>query len=116
MAIYSEGEVDAVLEGHLAREALDRVQTYFGDAPIPQYTVQLELLPAAASPPLRLQPGAYRKRHLQSVPRCRRLQGARPRANSNACSSTTPPHGAFVDTEARPTAWATARSAGRWRR
>jgi len=44
MAIYSEGEVDAVLEGHLAREALDRVQSYFGDTPIPQYTVQLELL------------------------------------------------------------------------
>ncbi len=44
MAIYAEGPVDAALEGQLAREALDRVQTYFGDTPFPQYTVQLELL------------------------------------------------------------------------
>jgi predicted metalloprotease with PDZ domain len=44
MAIYAEGPVDAALEGQLAREALDRVQTYFGDTPFAQYTVQLELL------------------------------------------------------------------------
>jgi predicted metalloprotease with PDZ domain len=43
-AIYAEGEVDQALEGRLAREALDRVQAYFGDMPIAQYTVQLELL------------------------------------------------------------------------
>jgi len=43
-AIYAEGEVDEALEGRLAREALDRVQAYFGDKPIAQYTVQLELL------------------------------------------------------------------------
>jgi 7,8-dihydropterin-6-yl-methyl-4-(beta-D-ribofuranosyl)aminobenzene 5'-phosphate synthase len=44
MAIYAEGPVDAASEGRLAREALDRVQAYFGDTPFPQYTVQLELL------------------------------------------------------------------------
>jgi predicted metalloprotease with PDZ domain len=44
MAIYSEGPVDAALEGQLARSALDSVQTYFGDTPFPQYTVQLEVL------------------------------------------------------------------------
>lgn len=44
VAIYAEGSVDAVLEGRLAREALDRVQAYFGDTPIHGYTVQLELL------------------------------------------------------------------------
>ena len=44
MAVYAEGPVDAALEGQLAREALDRVQTYFGDTPFKQYTVQLELL------------------------------------------------------------------------
>jgi 7,8-dihydropterin-6-yl-methyl-4-(beta-D-ribofuranosyl)aminobenzene 5'-phosphate synthase len=44
MAIYAEGPVDGALESQLAREALDRVQAYFGDTPIPQYTVQLELL------------------------------------------------------------------------
>jgi predicted metalloprotease with PDZ domain len=44
MAIYAEGPVDAPLEGRLAREALDRVQAYFGDTPFAQYTVQLELL------------------------------------------------------------------------
>jgi predicted metalloprotease with PDZ domain len=43
-AIYAEGAVDAALEGRLARQALDAVQAYFGDVPIPQYTVQLELL------------------------------------------------------------------------
>jgi predicted metalloprotease with PDZ domain len=44
MAVYAEGAVDMDLEGRLAREALDSVQAYFGDTPIPQYTVQLELL------------------------------------------------------------------------
>jgi predicted metalloprotease with PDZ domain len=44
MAIYAEGAVDTDLEGRLARQALDRVQDYFGDTPFPQYTVQLELL------------------------------------------------------------------------
>jgi len=44
MAIYAEGPVETAIEGQLAREALDRVQTYFGDTPFPQYTVQLELL------------------------------------------------------------------------
>jgi predicted metalloprotease with PDZ domain len=44
LAVYSEGEVDLALEGSLARTALDCVQAYFGDTPIRQYTVQLELL------------------------------------------------------------------------
>jgi predicted metalloprotease with PDZ domain len=44
LAMYAEGPVDADLEAHLAREALDHVQQYFGDAPISHYTVQLELL------------------------------------------------------------------------
>jgi predicted metalloprotease with PDZ domain len=44
MAIYSEAAVDTALEGRLAREALDGVQQYFGDVPLRQYTVQLELL------------------------------------------------------------------------
>jgi 7,8-dihydropterin-6-yl-methyl-4-(beta-D-ribofuranosyl)aminobenzene 5'-phosphate synthase len=44
MAIYAEGPVEPLAEGQLAREALDRVQAYFGDTPLPQYTVQLELL------------------------------------------------------------------------
>jgi predicted metalloprotease with PDZ domain len=44
LAVYAEAEVDLSLEGALARKALDRVQAYFGDAPIRQYTVQLELL------------------------------------------------------------------------
>jgi predicted metalloprotease with PDZ domain len=43
-ASYVEGEADLSLESALARTALDRVQAYFGDAPIRQYTVQLELL------------------------------------------------------------------------
>lgn len=46
MAIYAEGSVDEALEGHLAREALDAVQRYFGDTPLRHYTVQLELLKA----------------------------------------------------------------------
>jgi predicted metalloprotease with PDZ domain len=44
VAIYAEGEVDRALEARLAREALDRVSAWFGDAPIHDYTVQLELL------------------------------------------------------------------------
>ncbi|HSB63063.1 MAG TPA: hypothetical protein VLJ18_02810 [Thermoanaerobaculia bacterium] len=44
LAVYAEGEADVAREGALARTALDRVQAYFGDAPIRQYTVQLELL------------------------------------------------------------------------
>jgi len=43
-AAYTEGAADLSLESALARTALDRVQAYFGDAPIRQYTVQLELL------------------------------------------------------------------------
>ncbi len=43
-AAYVEGKADLSLESALARTALDRVQAYFGDVPIRQYTVQLELL------------------------------------------------------------------------
>lgn len=44
MAVYSEGDEDVNAESKLAREALDRVQDYFGDTPFPAYTVLLELL------------------------------------------------------------------------
>jgi predicted metalloprotease with PDZ domain len=44
IAVYAEGQMDEVLEGQLARQALDQVQKYFGDMPIPQYTMQLEFL------------------------------------------------------------------------
>jgi predicted metalloprotease with PDZ domain len=44
MAVYSEGEEDIAAESKFAREALDRVQQYFGDTPFPAYTVLLELL------------------------------------------------------------------------
>ena len=44
MAVYSEGDEDVDAESRLAREALDRVQEYFGDTPFPAYTVLLELL------------------------------------------------------------------------
>jgi predicted metalloprotease with PDZ domain len=44
MAIYAEVAVDDVLEGRVAREALDAVQRYFGDTPLRHYTVHLELL------------------------------------------------------------------------
>jgi predicted metalloprotease with PDZ domain len=44
MAVYAEGEEDIAADGKLAREALDRVQEYFGDTPFATYTVQLELL------------------------------------------------------------------------
>jgi predicted metalloprotease with PDZ domain len=42
LAVYSEAAVGLDAEGALARKALDEVQAYFGDTPIPQYTVQLE--------------------------------------------------------------------------
>lgn len=44
MAVHAEADEDLALESDIARTALDRVQTYFGDTPIHQYTVQLELL------------------------------------------------------------------------
>jgi predicted metalloprotease with PDZ domain len=44
VAVYSEGDEDVDAESRLAREALDRVQEYFGDTPFPTYTVLLELL------------------------------------------------------------------------
>jgi len=44
VAVYSEGDEDVDAESKLAREALDRVQEYFGDSPFPAYTVLLELL------------------------------------------------------------------------
>jgi predicted metalloprotease with PDZ domain len=44
MAVYAECEEDLSIEGQLARQALNRIQDYFGDMPIKQYTVQLELL------------------------------------------------------------------------
>ena len=44
LAVYSEAAEDLEIDGQLARQALDRVQTYFGDTPFRQYTVQLELL------------------------------------------------------------------------
>jgi predicted metalloprotease with PDZ domain len=44
LAVYAETTEDLQLDGQLARQALDRVQNYFGDTPFPQYTVQLELL------------------------------------------------------------------------
>jgi predicted metalloprotease with PDZ domain len=44
VAVYAEGDEDVDAESRLAREALDRVQEYFGDTPFPAYTVLLELL------------------------------------------------------------------------
>jgi predicted metalloprotease with PDZ domain len=44
VAVYSEGDEDVDAESKLVREALDRVQEYFGDTPFPAYTVLLELL------------------------------------------------------------------------
>jgi predicted metalloprotease with PDZ domain len=44
LAVYAESNEDVGLEGQIARQALDRVQAYFGDTPFRQYTVQLELL------------------------------------------------------------------------
>ena len=44
LAVYAEDKEDVALEGKLARDALDKVQSYFGTTPFQQYTVQLELL------------------------------------------------------------------------
>jgi predicted metalloprotease with PDZ domain len=44
VAVYAEGDEDVDAESRLAREALDRVQEYFGDTPFHAYTVLLELL------------------------------------------------------------------------
>ncbi|MGA2534798.1 MAG: hypothetical protein ABSF53_02195 [Terracidiphilus sp.] len=44
VAVYAEGDEDVDAESRLAREALDRVQEYFGDTPFPTYAVLLELL------------------------------------------------------------------------
>jgi predicted metalloprotease with PDZ domain len=44
MTVYAECEENIEADGKLAREALDRVQEYFGDKPFTTYTVQLELL------------------------------------------------------------------------
>jgi predicted metalloprotease with PDZ domain len=44
VAAYSEGEDDLVEDGRLAREALDKIIAYFGNAPFPSYTVVLEFL------------------------------------------------------------------------
>jgi predicted metalloprotease with PDZ domain len=44
VAVYSEADEDVDAESRLAREALDRVQEYFGDTPFPAYTLVLELL------------------------------------------------------------------------
>jgi predicted metalloprotease with PDZ domain len=44
MAVYVEGEEDFAEDTKLAREALDRVQEYFGNVPFSTYTVQLEVL------------------------------------------------------------------------
>jgi len=44
VAVYAEGDEDVDSESRLAREALDRVQEYFGDTPFPAYFVLLELL------------------------------------------------------------------------
>jgi predicted metalloprotease with PDZ domain len=44
LSVYAECEEDLALEGAIAREALDKVIAYFGKAPFPNYTVQLELL------------------------------------------------------------------------
>ena len=44
VAVYSEGDEDVEAESMLVRQALDRVQEYFGDTPFPAYTVLLELL------------------------------------------------------------------------
>jgi predicted metalloprotease with PDZ domain len=44
VASYSEVEEDLDAESKMAREALDRVQEYFGDIPFPTYTALLEFL------------------------------------------------------------------------
>jgi len=47
-AVYAEGSDDVDAESVNPRKALDAVQSYFGDAPIRQYTVQLEFLKPVA--------------------------------------------------------------------
>ena len=44
LAVYAECDEDVAAEAQLARKALDRVQSYFADTPLRQYTVQLELV------------------------------------------------------------------------
>lgn len=44
IAVYSEGEEDVDTEAKLARQALDRVQEYFGDTPFSTYTALVEIL------------------------------------------------------------------------
>jgi len=44
LAVYAEGNDDVDLEAEVARQALERIQAYFGETPFPRYTVQLELL------------------------------------------------------------------------
>src|SRR5258706_2285815 len=44
VAVYAEGEADIERIARLAGEAYDRVIAYFGSAPFPHYTVQMELL------------------------------------------------------------------------
>jgi predicted metalloprotease with PDZ domain len=44
LTMYAETEDDLSEEGALARDALDKIITYFGKAPFSHYTVQLELL------------------------------------------------------------------------
>jgi predicted metalloprotease with PDZ domain len=44
LAVYAESDEDIAQEGALAREALDKVTAYFGQAPFANYTVMLELL------------------------------------------------------------------------
>ena len=44
LAAYVETEEDLAIESQIARDALDGVEAYFGNAPFSTYTVQLELL------------------------------------------------------------------------
>jgi predicted metalloprotease with PDZ domain len=44
LAVNAETDEDLSEEGAIARDALDKVIAYFGKAPFPHYTVQLELL------------------------------------------------------------------------
>jgi predicted metalloprotease with PDZ domain len=44
LAAYSEGPADLAFTGSLVSKALDALVGYFGSAPFPHYTVQLELL------------------------------------------------------------------------
>ncbi len=47
-AMYAEDSTDVDAESAYARKALDAVQSYFGDTPMRQYTVQLEFLKPVA--------------------------------------------------------------------